>query len=194
MTFPSTRSRRGTGRAAAVDRRADADARPAPRRSPRRAARPRREGAPADGRAQDRRAAAHRRHLARLLQRHPVGPERTAVRAGRPQGRRAVRGVPGLRGGPRARAVRHQPVHRHRRRAHLGGAREPVRAGGAGTEGSRRRRRPARHRGNRAPRVRRRRGPGRAGADAGQRHAGDGRLPGGEGRARAGADEASPRR
>ena len=46
----------------------------------RRAARAHRKGAPADGAAQDRRADADRRHVARLLHQHPLGRQRAAVR------------------------------------------------------------------------------------------------------------------
>ena len=93
-----------------------------------------------------------------------------------------------LRGGSRARADRQGAARRHGRRAHLGRAREPVRAGRPGAEGSRHRLRPARHRRDRPVRVQRRRRAGRAGGEDHQRHAGHRRLPRGEGRARAGAD------
>ena len=71
-------------------------------------------------RAQDRRADAHRRHVAGLLHRHPVGPERTAVCDGAPVKGEPFFVSPGVRGGSRARADRARTARRQRRCADAG--------------------------------------------------------------------------
>ena len=125
----------------------------------------------ADGRTEDRRDHAGRRHLAHLLHRHPLGQQRAAVRRRHPEGR-AIRSSSRRRSRKIARASSSRRAAGAHRRRGLAGGREPVRARRAGAEGSRHRHGPHRHRGDVEVRVRRqhrRRGAGAEGRRAPRR-------------------------
>ena len=152
-------------------------------------ARPGRAGAPADGRAPVGCDRDDGRHVARLLQQHPLVEQRAAV-PDVPAGQgRAVLRLPGVRGGPRTGAGRRRAVRRQRRRrSHLARGRGPVRAGRVGTQGPRPGGRPPRHRGEDLLHLRGCAGGRLTGPGDRERHAGDRGVPDGEGRARDRAD------
>ena len=125
---------------------------------------------------QDRRDHADGRHVAALFHRRPLGQQRAAVRRRHSREGRPVLRLPGIRRRPRARAARARTAGQGRRPL-LEGRREPVRARGAGTEGSRHRLRAPRHRGDEQVRLRRQRRQRGAVAARDERDAGHGRLP-----------------
>ena len=127
---------------AAVDRGAAVDAVEGDADHQHRAAAADRAGAPVDGRQ---RAGRHRddgRHLARLLQQHPLVEQRAPVPDDPARQGRAVLRVPRIRGGPRTRADLGGAAGRRRRRAHVAGGRRPLRPRGRRPEGPRHRDRP----------------------------------------------------